>query len=145
MRSGPTEISEELRSVPSELLADADICTALDMVRESAFSNEELEAYEKYWDQVRLERSRLADAKKEGEAIGEKRGLEKGQAIGEKRGDHRRRQLVAIKLLRFGQPFETIAQISELSFEELSSLRSLLEHFDLTAEDHLPQSSSLPD
>ena len=44
---------------------------AIDLVRESAFTEEELAAYEDYWDGVRVERSMISDALETGHAEGE--------------------------------------------------------------------------
>jgi predicted transposase/invertase (TIGR01784 family) len=52
---------------------------AIELVRESAFSQEELAAYEDYWDSVRVERSMISDALETGHAEG---ALQARQEIG---------------------------------------------------------------
>jgi predicted transposase/invertase (TIGR01784 family) len=62
---------KELNSVP-------EIAQALELSKESAFTKTELEAYDKYWDTIRTERTLIADA----EAKGEMKGKIEGQEIG---------------------------------------------------------------
>ena len=62
----------------------------MECLQESAFTPGELDAYDRYWDQVRVERSLLADSLAEGEQVGivkgERIGLEKGRKEGEQIG-----------------------------------------------------------
>ena len=67
-----TEVSEETAQLSTDLLEAPEIREALEMVRESAFTAGELEAYEKYWDTIRTERTYLADALAEGREEGAK-------------------------------------------------------------------------
>ncbi len=50
-----TEIDEKTRTVPQELLDNAEVSEALGIVEESAYSDAEMAAYEGYWDAVRRE------------------------------------------------------------------------------------------
>ena len=73
-----TEIDEETCTVPQELLDDPVVSKALEIVEESAYSDEEKAAYEGYWDAVRREatiigelndvREELAEEKKNRDA-----------------------------------------------------------------------------
>jgi predicted transposase/invertase (TIGR01784 family) len=65
------QLLKELRSVP-------EIAQALELTKESAYTKAELEAYDKYWDSIRTEKTLIADA----EAKGEIRGREEGEQIG---------------------------------------------------------------
>jgi len=60
---------------PGELLAVPELRDALNIVRESAFTKSELEAYDKYWDSVSIERSIRLDA----HAEGRQEGLQEGR------------------------------------------------------------------
>ena len=63
-----TEIDEETCTVPQELLDDPVVSKALEIVEESAYSDEEKAAYEGYWDAVRREATiigELNDAREE--------------------------------------------------------------------------------
>lgn len=77
-----TEIQDNSTEVPSEILQDADIREAVECLQESAFSPAELEAYDRYWDRVRVERTLLADSHAQGEKVGLEKGLQKGREEG---------------------------------------------------------------
>lgn len=81
-----TEIQDQSTEVPEEILQDADIREAVECLQESAFTPAELEAYERYWDQVRVERTLLADSLAEGEQIGIEKGRQEGEQIGLEKG-----------------------------------------------------------
>ncbi|MBK9253874.1 MAG: Rpn family recombination-promoting nuclease/putative transposase [Saprospiraceae bacterium] len=57
----------ELRSVP-------EIAEALELTKESGYTKAELEAYDKYWDSIRTEKTLIADAEAKGEQIGIQKG-----------------------------------------------------------------------
>lgn len=57
-----TLIDEDTTDVPQELKNEKDICEALECVNQSAFSQKELDYYDKYWDAIRVEKSTLADS-----------------------------------------------------------------------------------
>lgn len=61
------QLLEELKSVP-------EIAQALELTKESAYSKAELEAYDKYWDTIRTEKTIIADAEAKGEQIGIQKG-----------------------------------------------------------------------
>jgi predicted transposase/invertase (TIGR01784 family) len=69
---------EELRS---ELGLTPELNQALEMAGESAFSHAELEAYDRFWDSVRVERTLLSGARRDGMEIGKKLGIEEGKRI----------------------------------------------------------------
>ena len=47
-----TEINEKTKEVPAELLENAEVNEALEIVEIAAFSDEEMRAYDKFWDNV---------------------------------------------------------------------------------------------
>ena len=55
-----TEIDENAKKAPADLLDNRETCQALEIVEESAYSEAEMLAYDRYWDQVRLDKA-LAD------------------------------------------------------------------------------------
>jgi hypothetical protein len=57
-----TEIDENTENVPVELLNEEDISDALDQLQISAFTKDELDYYDNYWDRVRIERTAIEDA-----------------------------------------------------------------------------------
>jgi len=81
-----TEIQDQTTEVPAAILQDADIREAVECLQESAFTPAELDAYDRYWDQVRVERTLLADSLAEGEQIGLEKGRVEGRVEGEQLG-----------------------------------------------------------
>ncbi len=65
-----TEIDANTQEAPTDLLNDPDISKALEEVKVSAFNEEELRAYDKFWDSVRVEKSLQHDSYQEGRAEG---------------------------------------------------------------------------
>ena len=52
-----TEIDEYTKEVPAELLENAEVNEALEIVERAAFSDEEMRAYDKFWDRVSTQRT----------------------------------------------------------------------------------------
>jgi predicted transposase/invertase (TIGR01784 family) len=52
-----TEINESTREVPAELLENAEVNEALEIVERAAFTDEEMRAYDKFWDRVSTQRT----------------------------------------------------------------------------------------
>jgi tetratricopeptide (TPR) repeat protein len=55
------------------------------------------------------------------------RAQEQGEARGEVRGEERKQKEIALKMLRKNMPLDTIVELTELSVEQLQSLRSQLQ------------------
>ena len=68
------EVEERTTEVAAELRKNPLIRKALKICEAGAFTEAELAAYEKYWDAVRVERTLIADGKKEGWTEGRKEG-----------------------------------------------------------------------
>lgn len=75
-----TEISDNSTEVSEELLESSDIKKAVDQLELSAFSDEQLAAYEKFWDIVRVKRALLKNAERKGMAQGIEQDMEKVRA-----------------------------------------------------------------
>ncbi len=56
-----TEINENTNSISDDMLQENSIKEALEQLQISAFSKEELAYYDKYWDKIRVEQSRVFD------------------------------------------------------------------------------------
>ena len=97
-----SELNEDTTEVPKELLAVPEIEKAIELSEEAAYTPAELEAYDKYWDGVRVQRSYVHDA--------EKKGIEKGILT------------VARNLLTAGVPLETIVEATKLPLETIKQL-----------------------
>lgn len=125
-----TEIDEKTLQVPEELLETPEINKALCELEESAFSEDELLVYDRFWDIVRTSRMFIDGAAKEGERrglrIGERRGFEKGMKEGMKegleKGIRKGYMEVARRMKERGVPVETVAGMTGLSIEEVSQL-----------------------
>lgn len=97
-----TEINEKTREVPRELLDEPEIKKAVTILEESAFTPAQLQGYEKFWDNISVERTLMSSS--------ERRGMAKGI------------HFVAANLKKQNIPFEVIAQSTGLSIEEIEKL-----------------------
>jgi len=70
-----TEIDESTTDAPADLLDNSDITEALENLKTSAFSKAELEAYDKYWDSVRVELTLQSGYYNKGLAEGKSEGI----------------------------------------------------------------------
>ena len=75
-----TEINENTREVPAELLENAEVNEALEIVEIAAFSDEEMRAYDKFWDRVSTQRTFEEEVAKKAEAKGMAKAEAKYQA-----------------------------------------------------------------
>ena len=137
-----TEIDEKTQEVPAELLANPEIRKAVTQIEESAFTEEQLYGYEKFWDTISVEKTLFNSAKRrgfaegftdgrtagleegraegrvEGRAEGEAIGLEKGRAEGEAAGLMK----TALRLKEEGYSTSFITQITGLTPEQIRQL-----------------------
>ena len=100
-----TEIDEQTLEAAPELIADDNIKQALDLVEQSAYSEAQLEAYDKFWDAVRYENAKVFDAE---------RNREEGIAEGI--------LLVAKTMKQSGFSVADIIKATHLSEQEINSL-----------------------
>jgi predicted transposase/invertase (TIGR01784 family) len=85
--TGDAETPEEVRSLETDLSAQsAEIREAVQLSAEAAFTPMELDAYDRYWDIVRTERTLFAGKSREAMAEGLAAGLEKGHQEGLAKG-----------------------------------------------------------
>ena len=113
-----TEISSQTKEVPSELTENPEISKALKEVEISAFTEEELRAYDKFWDSVRTEKSMIYDSVQ--------KGFEKGRAEGKAEGRAEEKVDVAKRLLIMGIDAEQVAKGTGLPIEEVQHLKEEL-------------------
>ena len=64
-----TEINESTQEAPAELLANAEVSEALEIVERAAFNDEEMRAYDKFWDRVSTQKSLEYDMRQREKAI----------------------------------------------------------------------------
>ena len=97
-------ISEDLLSIP-------EIKKAIELTKESYYTKAELEAYDKFWDNIRTEKTLIADA----EAKGEARGIE----IGEVRGKAEEKEKIVCNAYKKVNDVVFIAEITTLTAEQV--------------------------
>ena len=117
-----TEITGTTKEVPAELLDNPQINKALEEVEISAFTEEELRAYDKFWDSVRTEKSMLYDSRQKGIEEGVEKGRAEGMAKGMEKGRAEERLATAKRLLDMGLSPEQVAQGSGLPLNEVMKL-----------------------
>ena len=101
-----TEINDHTQEVPAELLENPEISKALEEVKISAFTDEELRAYDKFWDRVSSEKTLMEGRYDEGKLAG---GAEKAVEI-------------AKKMKAAGMDVETICKMTGVSKEEIEEI-----------------------
>ena len=123
-----TEINEKTRVAPPELLDNPDVSKALEIVEESAYSEAEMAAYDRYWDAVRIEatimrglneaRSELAEELKKRNAAT----AERDAANAERDAAIEKMRQSARQMKADGLPMETIAKYTGLAAGEIKAL-----------------------
>lgn len=109
-----TEINEKTRIIPPELMESPEIRKAVEQIEESAFSDAQLEGYDKFWDGVRVEKTLISDALKKGHA--------EGRAEGRAEGERLKQLEIARNLKKLGLNAEAICQATGLSPQEVEGL-----------------------
>ena len=129
-----TEINDETRVAPAELLENAEVSQALEIVERAAFDDGEMRAYDKFWDNisvhVTLENARkreniavrqeaekaIADAKKE--VADAKKEVEDAKKEAKEKMLDTARRLKAMNVMTI----EQIAEATSLTVEEINRL-----------------------
>ena len=116
-----TEISEQTRQAPQELLDNPEVHKALSELEESAFTDAELEGYDQFWDAVSVERTLINSATRK-----YKEGMEKGKAEGIAEGMEKGQEQERLKNARAmkaaGLAPGLISQITGLTLETVEAL-----------------------
>ena len=114
-----TDINEETKEVPQELLENELTREAVEYMKRAAYTKAELEAYDKWKIDIMTERSAINDARREGLAEGKAEGLAEGIEKGEK--------LKTIEIAKnaktIGLPIEQIQQLTHLTIEEIEKIK----------------------
>lgn len=105
------KLNEKQQTVDPELYQVPEIKDALELLEESAYTPGELEAYDKYWDNISTEKTMMESR--------EERGREAGMAVA-KIG-------MAKKMFAKGMSLEQVHEITELSLDLLKTLNSTVE------------------
>ena len=121
-----TEINEDTAEVPAELRENPEISKALAIVEKSAMTEEQLYAYEQFWDALNREEVLVKNSFKEGEAKGREEGLAEGEAKGRAEGEAKGREEERIdnarKMKSLGVDDGVICQVTGLSRSQVESL-----------------------
>ena len=121
-----TEINEQTREIPEELLENPDVQKAVKSLEESAFTEAQLAGYEKFWDTISVEKTLINGAEKKGLERGKAIGLEKGKVIGREEGkaigEQEKAYQIARQMKSKGYSLDVIAELTALSEEEIDRL-----------------------
>ena len=122
-----TEINEETKEVPADLLDEPEIGQAIKELEVFDFTEVELRVYDKFWDSVSVERTLLDDSYQQGMEKGMENGMEKGMEKGMKKGMeegmNQRSLEIARNLLSLGLPVTQITQATGLTEEEIRQMK----------------------
>jgi len=110
---GFLNIEDGTREIPEDLLNDAATSEALEYLEAGAYTEAEMDAYEKYWDIVRVEKTLIADGFNEGKAEGKAEGEAERQAL-EKTLEKEKTEREKEKTEREKEKAELEAKIAEL-------------------------------
>jgi predicted transposase/invertase (TIGR01784 family) len=113
-----TQVHEEAREIPPALLEEDVTKEAMQYLESSAYTEEQLEMYDRYWDAVRTQRTYIVDALDEGRAEGEAIGLQKGRA----EGSTQKSKDIARQMLHDREPVEKIMRYTGLTAEQIEAL-----------------------
>lgn len=117
-----TEINDNTREVPQELLDNPEIKKAVTVLEESAFTPAQLQGYDDFWDAVRVEKTIRVSAEEKGRQEGREEGRQEGRVEGRAEGEKMKQIEIARNFKKLGIPTETIIQGTGLSFEEIESI-----------------------
>ena len=137
-----TEINEQTKEIPAEMMENEYISKAVGIVEQSAYTDAQRMAYDKFWDEIVSERTLLkgyfrqghaeghaqgraeglAEGLAEGRAEGLAEGRVEGLAEGEKKGRKEQAFEIAKKLIEMHLPMDSIIQATGLSKDEITSL-----------------------
>lgn len=121
-----TEINDETREVPEELMANPEVKKAVDALEVSAFTDAQLAGYEKFWDIISVEKTLYNSAERRGIAAGMAAGMAAGKAEGKAEGlaegMTKERHLIALNMKKQGASFDLISQCTGLSIKEIELL-----------------------
>ena len=114
-----TEIDEQTKEVPQELLDNPETSKALKTVEESAMSKDE-----DFWDKLGTERLLFVDSNRRSMEEGREEGRKEGREEGRKEGVKEGRTDVARNLLSIGMTLEDIAKVTGLEIQDIEQLNN---------------------
>ena len=114
-----TEIDEQTKQAPQELLDNPETRKALKAVEESAMTKNELLAYEDFWDKLGAERLLFVDSNR----INREEGRAEGRAEGRTEGIIEGCAKVAKNLLNLGMALDEVAKVTGLDIETIEKMK----------------------
>lgn len=114
-----TEIDEQTKQAPQELLDNPETRKALKAVEESAMTQNELLAYEDFWDKLGAERLLFVDSNR----INREEGRSEGRAEGRAEGIIEGCAKVAKNLLNLGMALDEVAKVTGLDIETIEKMK----------------------
>ena len=109
-----TEINDHTQEVPAELLENPEISKALEEVKISAFTDDELRAYDKFWDRVSSEKTLMEGRYDEG--------LKQGMEVGKQAGLEEKALEIAKKMKAAGMDAVTIHEMTGLDKDVIEKM-----------------------
>lgn len=116
------EIDTNTEQVPTELKENPEIQKALEELKVTGFTEEELRAYEKLLDNIRVERTLQQDSYEKGVEEGMEKGMEKGVEIGLTKGQNKEKFTIAQKMLSAKLPYSQIIAFTGPTEEQLKEI-----------------------
>jgi predicted transposase/invertase (TIGR01784 family) len=120
------EVNENMRTLPIEMQENEYIRKAAQICEIGAFTPEELDIYDRYWDSIRVEKTLRIGAFQEGEAEGlkkgEAKGLKEGEAKGLKKGEAKTLKRIVVNAKDNGFSLEQIQLLTKLSAEQINEI-----------------------
>lgn len=116
------EIDTNTEQVPTELKENPEIQKALEELKVTGFTEEELRAYEKLLDNIRVERTLQQDSYEKGVEEGMEKGIEQGVEIGLTKGQNKEKFTIAQKMLSAKLPYAQIIAFTGLTEEQLKEI-----------------------
>lgn len=116
------EIDTNTEQVPTELKENPEIQKALEELKVTGFTEEELRAYEKLLDNIRVERTLQQDSYEKGVEEGMEKGIEQGVEIGLTKGQNKEKFTIAQKMLSAKLPYSQIIDFTGLTEEQLKEI-----------------------
>ena len=114
-----TEIDEQTKQAPQELLDNPETRKALKAVEESAMTQNELLAYEDFWDKLGAERLLFVDSNR----INREEGRTEGRAEGRAEGIIEGCAKVAKNLLNLGMALDEVAKVTGFDIETIEKMK----------------------
>jgi len=137
------EVDEKTRTVSHDLLEVEEIAQAVALTEEAAYTPQELDLYDSYWDQVSREKTLISGKYAEGKAEGIAEGIEQGKAEGIAKGIEQGKaegiakgieqgkaegiaegiEKIALNMLKEREPLDKIKKFTGLSHDEIAKIK----------------------